>query len=407
MLDSLTRNIIYGHTYCSLEHTGTDIQPIITILICKKHKGELDVVDIANASAIKDVRASHTKLKYAHLVINNNQVLLKTIENTHSLSDVVLVNQTFPNIDLDAFYHEIIRSKEKAYVYICRKAYVDQLIKNYEEASIFIIHWSLGSTPMVSLLPFLKEASQIQTPITIAELEDGEIVAIHPTEVGSYQEEYYDIEGIKVAGTYINGLGAIVKTVGGVDENRISNNFETKEKEQQSYFQQHRFFAIGLPLAVGVLFAIFLVNFLFYSHYYDEVAVLQEIGNTNTLQKKLLVKKDSIVNQKQKLFEDVIASASSSASYFIDEIIQEMPETILLEGLQYHPLQKKIRKNKAVEIKENTIVITGETSENSDLSSWISSLENLEFTDSVSLSIENSEKKGKNIRFSIALLIKA
>ena len=101
----------------------------------------------------------------------------------------------------------------------------------------------------------------------------------------------------------------------------------------------------------------------------------------------------------------MIASASSSASYFIDEIIQEMPETILLEGLQYHPLEKKIRKNKVVEVKENTIVITGESSENADLSSWISSLENLEFIDSVS--IENLEEKGKNIRFSIALLIKA
>ena len=258
---------------------------------------------------------------------------------------------------------------------------------------------------MVSLLPFLKEASQIQTPIVTVHLEDGEIVAIHPTEAESYQEEYYDIEDIQVAGTYINGLGGIVKTVGGVDEKRVSNNFEAKEKEQQSYFKQHRLFAIGLPVAVGVLFAIFLVNFLFYSYYYDEVAVLQEIGSTNTLQKKLLVKKDSIVNQKQKLFEDVIASASSSASYFIDEIIQEMPETILLEGLQYHPLQKKIRKNKIVEIKENTIIITGETSENSDLSSWISSLENLAFTESVSIS--NLEKKGKNIRFSVALLIKA
>lgn len=405
MLDKLSRNIVYGNTYCSLEHIGTDIQPTITILICKKHKGELTVVDKTNASAISEVRASFSKLRYAHLVINNNQVLQKTIENVNSLSDQVLLNQTFSDIDLDVFYYEIIRSKEKAFVYICRKSYVEELIRNYEEVSIFITHWSLGNTPIVSLLSFLKDTSHIQTPTTTLELEEGKITFIDRMASKSYPNETYDVAGLQIDGEYINGLGSIIKTIAGVDEKHVSNNFETKEKEQQSHFKQHRLFAIGLPLALGVLFAIFLVNFLFYSYYYDEVAVLQEIGSTNTLQKKLLVKKDSIVDQKQKLFEDVIASASSSASYFIDEIIQEMPETILLEGLQYHPLEKKIRKNKVVEVKENTIVITGETSENSDLSSWISSLENLEFTDSVS--IDNLEEKGRNIRFSIALLIKA
>ncbi|MFC4636465.1 hypothetical protein ACFO3O_21340 [Dokdonia ponticola] len=405
MLDTLSRNIIYGNTYCSLEHTGTDTHGKIIILICKQQKGELKLISKESVSSIEGVKEFQPKLRYAHLVINNNQVLQKTIETINTLSDTVLLNQTFPNIDLEAFYHEIIRSKEKAYVYICRKSYIDSLHKEYESQSIFITHWSLGSTPLVSLLPFLKRESQIQSPTTTLKLKEGEITSIDRMASENYPNETYDVTGLQIDGEYINGLGSIIKTIAGVDEKYVSNNFETKEKEQQSYFKQHRLFTIGLPLAIGVLFTIFLVNFLFYSYYYDEVAVLQEIGSTNTLQKKLLVKKDSIVDQKQKLFEDVIASASSSASYCIDEIIQEMPETILLEGLQYHPLQKKIRKNKIVEIEENTIVITGETSENADLSSWISSLENLEFTDSVS--IDNLEEKGKNIRFSIALLIKA
>ena len=103
MLDSLMQNIIYGHTYCSLEHTGTDSLPIITILISKKHKGELTIVDKASASTIKNVRASHTKLKYAHLIINNNQVLQRTIENVNSLSDDALLNQTFSDIDVTVF----------------------------------------------------------------------------------------------------------------------------------------------------------------------------------------------------------------------------------------------------------------------------------------------------------------
>ncbi len=405
MLDSLTRNIIYGKTYCSLEHIGSDIDLTITILNCKKQKGELTVVDKETVSTIESVKEFDSKLKYAHLIINNNQVLQKATENRNNLSDIILINQTFPSIVLDDFYYEILRSKEKAYVYICRKAYINTLIKNYEEHSIFITQWSLGNTPVSSLLPFLKQETSLKTSTDTLALEDGEIVAIYPTEVGSYQNDYYDIEGIKIEGSYINTLGGILTLLAGTDEDRISTNFEEQQEQQQSTFTQNRLFAIGLPLAVGVLFALFLVNFLFYSYYYDEVAVLQEIGSTNILQKKLLVRKDSIVDQKQKRFEDVIASASSSASYFIDEIAKGMPDTILLEGLQYQPIEKRIRNNKAVQVKENTIIITGETAVNSDLSSWISSLETLEFSESVS--INNLEKKANNIRFSIEFLIKS
>ncbi|WP_299676090.1 hypothetical protein [uncultured Dokdonia sp.] len=404
MLDSLKRNIIYGNTYCCIEHLGSDTDPVIKALVCKKQKGELVTSDKTEVATIKDVRAFDAKLKYAHLIINNHQVLQKTVENGQSLSEIAIVNQAFPNIDVDSFYYEILRVKEKVYVYICRKAYVDELIKSYEKERIYITQWSLGSTPIHGVAPFLKNKLAIHTPTTTISLASGEIHTIDRIVSDAFQNEYYAIEGIQIEGGYINTLGGIITTVGGVDKNQVATNFSEEQLLKQSNFKQHRFFALGLPLALGALLLILLVNFLIYNHYYNEVAVLQEIGFSNTLQKKRLVKKDSIVSQKQKLFEDVIASASSSTSYFVDAIASEMPHTILLEKLQYQPLEKKIRNNKPVQVEANNIIITGETAVNKDLSSWVSSLEDLEFTDSVSMNIE---KKGKNIHFSITLLMKS
>lgn len=403
MFDTLLRNIIYGTTYYALEHIGANQDACINILIAKKNKGELTVVDKTKVSEVEEVREYSRKLKNAHLIINNNQVLQKTIENIQTLSEVVLVNQAFPNIDLNAFYYQIIRAREKAYVYICRKEYIDTLIQKYEDQAIYITQWSIGNTPIVALLPLLKKESIIQTPQSAIFLDNGEIRSIDRIETGNYQNEYYDVDGIKVEGSHINALGAIIATLGGVGKDIVSTNFEEKEVGQQSYFKQHRLFAIGLPVAVGILLLIFLVNFLFYNHYYTKVNYLNEIGGSNVLQKELLIKKDSIVDQKQKLFEDVIASASSSSSYFIDRVIGEMPSTILLDQLQYHPLLKKPRKNKPIVVQENTLVIRGETTVNNDLSEWISTLEELDFIESVS--IGNLEKKGKNTAFSIEILI--
>lgn len=403
MLDTLLRNIIYSTTYYALEHIGANQDACINILIAKKRKGELTVVDRAKVFEIENVKEYDRKLKNAHLIINNNQVLQKTIDNIQTLSEVVLVNQAFPNIDLNAFYYQIIRAREKAYVYICRKEYVDTLIRKYEDQAIYITQWSVGNTPLVSLLPLLKKESIIQTPQSAIFLDNGELRSIDRIETGNYQNEYYDVEGIKVEGNYINALGAIVTSLSGVDKDKVSTNFEEKEADLQSYFKQHRLFAIGLPVVVGVLLIIFLVNFLFYNHYYTKVNYLNEIGGSNVLQKELLIKKDSIVDQKQKLFEDVIASASSSSSYIIDQVIREMPSTILLDQLQYHPFLKKPRKNKPIVVEENTLIIHGETTVNNDLSEWISTLEEIDFIESVS--IGNLKKKGKNTAFSIEILI--
>lgn len=403
MLDTLLRNIVYGTTYYALEHIGANQDACINILIAKKKKGELTVVDKTKVFEIDEVREFNKKLKSAHLIINNNQVLQKTIDNIQTLSEVVLINQAFPNIDLNAFYHQIIRVREKAYVYICRKEYVDTLIQKYEDQTIYITQWSIGNTPIAALLPLLKKESIIQTPQSAIFIDNGAIRSIDRIETGNYQNEYYDVEGIKVEGSYINALGAIVATLGGVSKDIVSTNFEEKEIDLQSYFKQHRLFAIGLPVAIGILLLIFLVNFLFYNHYYTKVNYLNEIGGSNVLQKELLIKKDSIVDQKQKLFEDLIASASSSSSYFIDRVIGEMPSTILLDQLQYHPLVKKPRKNKPIIVQENTLVIHGETTMNNDLSEWISTLEELDFIESVS--IGNLEKKGKNTAFSIEILM--
>ncbi|MEP0262330.1 hypothetical protein [Dokdonia sp.] len=403
MLDSLTRNIIYGTTYCALEHRGTDRDMSIAVLIAKKRKGELLLEERAVVSTVEDIKEHYDTLRYAHLIINNDLVLQKTVQITQKVPDTVIVNGAFPNIELDAFYYEIIRTEVTAYVYICRKAYIDGLIKTYEDQKLFITAWSLGSTALVSLFSLLEDVSEIQTVKTTLSLEKGKLTGIFPTIEREYQTRYYDVEGLKVEGDYVNALGAIVRIIGGTDDDLVTTNFNEREGEQQSHFKQHRIFAIGVPLTIGALLLIFLVNFLFYNHYYTEVTSLQEVGETNVLQKQLLIKKDSIVNQKQKLFEDVIESASSSSSYFLDEIIQEMPHTILLDGLQYHPLVKKIRKNKPVIVQENTIIITGTTTVNNDLSVWISTLEGLEFTESVS--IKNLEKEGRNTTFGIELLI--
>lgn len=404
MLDTLSRNIIYGRTHYAIEHIGTNEDVSILVLQVKDQKGELNITETVTTSGVEKIKELFPKLKSANLVVNNNQVLQKTVISNSNLADSALLNEAFPNIDLNVFYYEITRGLDKAFIYICRKEYVETLIEDYKTKHIFITQWSLGNSSLDSVIPLLNGQGEINSKSSVVEYADGYINSIKSIQSNEKVHLSYQIESLEVDGNQINALGTVLRSLGGVDEQRSSSNYISTEEVRQSSFKQHRFYEIGLPAAIGILLLIFLVNFLFYNHYYQEVSMLDEIGDANVLQKQLLAKKDSIVVQKQKLFEDVIESSSSSSSFYIDQVIREMPETILLEQLQYHPILKKIRKGKPIVLEDNIISIRGVTRVNNDISSWISTIENMDFTNKIS--IKNLEKKGSNTLFTIELRIK-
>lgn len=402
MLDTLSRNIIYGKTHYAIEHIGEDES--ILILQVKDQKGELNITETTTVDTIDKVKEQLSKLKSAHLIINNNQVLQKTVISDTTRADIELLNSAFSNIDVKVFYYEIVRSAGKAFVSICRKEYVHSLIQSYRDKNVFITAWSLGNSPLDSLIPMLDGQGTIVTASSAVAYKNGYKDAIHHNANHQDVQASFQIDGLEVQGNQMNALGAVLRNLGGVDEDRYCSNYNEDQEDKQSLFKQHRFYELGLPAAVGILLLVFLVNFLFYNYYYQEVSVLGEISESNTLQKELLVKKDGIVDQKQKLFEDVIESSSSSSSFYIDQVVQEMPQTISLEQLQYHPLLKKIRKGKSIALENDIISISGVAKVNSDISYWISIIEDKDFVNKVS--IKNLENKGSNTLFTIEVQTK-
>ena len=244
-----------------------------------------------------------------------------------------------------------------------------------------------------------KPTSFISEDYSFAYDQDTLISVSPATE--NYAPSNYRIQDIQVHSDYLNTLGIILENFG--IDTRVTSNAEDAISEKQQHYTQHRIYALGLPIAIGSLLLIFLVNFFVYNHYFTKVEDLEVLGNTNTLQRKLLLKKDSIVDQKQRLFEDVIASSSSSSSYFIDEIIGLMPNTLLLDRLTYHPLLKKMRKGKPLAILPNSIEIQGSTAINNDLSQWINALEKKEFVKEVS--IKDLDKKGRFTNFNLTIVL--
>lgn len=404
MLDTLARNIIYGSSYTAIEHIGTKKDAAIRVLITSYKKSELNITEAHQIESIKSIENIDPKIKHANLIINNEQLLEKQLPLSNTASDNGLLNQAFPNIDLGNFYYEILRLENTALVCICRKSYVESLLNDYEEVGVFITRWHLGITPMTYLGASIETTNEISAAGYECYFDNGLLRSVSAIETDANPSDNYNIQGLKVSKENVNALGAVLSNFQNTQE-QVSSNTSDDITEKQTYFKQHRTFALGLPLAIGTLLVIFLVNFLIYNNYFTKVENLEAIGNTNVMQKQLLLTKDSIVAQKQKRFEDVIASSASASSYFIDRIAENMPASILLDQLTYHPLLKKAKPNKPLRFKERTIEIKGSTPRNEELSAWISELENLDFIKEVS--IKNLDKEGRSTDFSLTILLES
>ncbi len=94
--------------------------------------------------------------------------------------------------------------------------------------------------------------------------------------------------------------------------------------------------------------------------------------------------------------------ASSKASWYLDQVGREVPESVTLTEIQWQPVSKNIKKETLIETKLQTMIIKGISHKGDDFSTWLSLLEELDWVDNMLI---NSYGSGKKISTSFELEI--
>jgi len=385
-MKALLQHIIHGKNFSAIEHLERNGQEQLVLVSTALRKGELEIVAKNEVQSIATVPDYIEKKGKVHLTINNDKVLFKKVASESVLSEV-LVHNAFPNIDFKDFYYELHKSDDKTYIFLCRRSYIEALIEQYMEVGLIITSWSLGFSAVSAVLPFLDNSlSTIVLPSYELSVQEATIVDSIRQE---NPEQSYLLGGEEISNRFINCFGGVLRSYVDYDVNATSN-FHAEIGTQAMQYKQQRFFQKGLPVALGILLAVFLINFLAYSDYQKKVDRLEQISLINANQRKILTQKEAVVAQKKKRFDDVISSASSSTSFFIDELMLLLPTSISLNELSVQPIARKIRANKEIEFEQDSILITGVTTNMSDFSSWISEIEQLHFVENTFLSISSN-----------------
>jgi len=383
VINSLITYLKEGSIYYGIEVVEIEGQESINLLEVQKKKQELFINEELTFSNLGQVSEKIKKDSPVFLILNTSKVLTKIVpKNTSNIDNIeAAVNGAFPNLDFESFYYEVNENGGNYIASICKKEHLNGYLKALNELKLNAFSICLSVSSIDAVLDYLNE-NEVVVSNSILGITSKTINHIDPIPASDKaQKALYDINGVSVSSGSILGFSSILKHL--LKKTSGLSNFSDEIVKGATNFQYGRYFNLILKSSL-IFFAIaLLVNFLFFNNYYQKVESYNETFTETKRSELQLMKLQKDVQIKQDRVEAILSVVGSRTSYYLDEIGNQLPNTLLLTSIQYQPLTKQIRANKAIEIVENNILVSGVSSNSEHFYDWVATLEKLSWTNNV------------------------
>jgi hypothetical protein len=387
--------ILLGKKYLAIEVFSKNGDHY-AVLEAEQKKKELRISRSDVFSDLEDVKKYKSKNPLV-LVINNNQVLQKEVAG-NEINDKKLLHKAFPNIRLEEFYYDIWRREASSVIAICRKSYADEVCRligeNFKLSGI-----SLGGCS-ISVLNGIETPDIITTNTHLIDfIHDDNGVVLQDVD----EQKQYNLNGLEVNNTQILSFCGILKCI----LNLSSTNGSINDVQLQllENYKQHAFFQKGLVTAVSVILVALLINFFLFTHYFEKLQLLNQTLTLNSGNVENVTQIKKRVNDKEKKLLSFNSGNASRSSLILNEIVKELPSSILLSGISYNPLEKKIKDHEAVITQDGSVIISGTTLSNEAFIGWVNAVEELVFIHNVTI-VSFGKDDNNDTKFSIKINLK-
>ncbi len=386
MLPQLLTYGKFGNLFYGIEHTITDGKKTLNALILRKKKGELLIESTFECDKISNLNNQLQKGQHLFLIINNEQILFKVLKGVNDTSQKAIA-LAFPNLKIEDFYYEIYTSNDSTFIAICRKEYIDSILKEYNVLGFNVIDFSLGNLIGSQLSSYVKKSTINSSNASLIFLENS-ISSIEKLDNNSLTN--YTINGLKLTNKQVLPLAGIIAYY--THQETTTSNFKHLSNDLSDNFKHKQIFDLGLKVGLSIVFLLLLVSFLFFSHYSTEINSLNNELELNKSYKNSFIKLADQVDKKERLVTN-FSLTSSRSSWYLDQIAEALPHSIILSEIQFQPLKKSIKKQKQIVIQEYIIIIKGRSNSSSNFSNWINILEQQNWIEKVMIQEYGTGKK--------------
>lgn len=369
-------SFLLGRQYIGIEHFTSNNEDKIALLLVEKKREGLVIGQKDRISYHKKIADKwDTKLPF-FLIINTSQVIQKEVSGAET-SDEKILHKAFPNTNWDEFYVEIWRLKTKSLVAITRKTYLDEIISQYEKQKITIAGISLGVCAIAEIKSYVNESMIYTNHQAITNEEDQQILS----SAGQEAVINYNINDLEIQNRHLLAFSGVLRLL--LNNSANSGSVISYSEALQDTWYQKQFFAKGLKVIIGTLLTILLLNFVFFTHYYKLAQESAETILVNQSSQQDISKIKQRIIVKEEKVKNSLGKTDSQSSLLINEIAKEIPPSILLTELNYHPLEKKIKAEEPILYTNKVITLMGTTLSNDDFTHWIENMEKIRWIDKI------------------------
>jgi hypothetical protein len=314
-----------------------------------------------------------------------------------------LIQQAIPNAVEDDFIIEQHQGTNgHVFISFARKNGIDELLNSFKEQKFTVLGFSLGpfnSTALINIFDTLP-SSLVVDHYRISFYQENK--QIQDFERTNGDEIIYDLAGYSLSSSFLSPLtNALSYYIKDDEQIRI-----TSIKDNLEEFASKRLFIFTGWSSLIFVFLTLIINILLYSNYSQQE---QQLENQVAGSKELTLTMSKLKEEmewKEKFLNQAGILKNTRMSLYADQIASILPEGMILEKMEIHPVNSKIKKQKEIELQPDKILIEGIVNNSQIVDKWIDKLKMLNWIEDVYVVNYNKENDSANGVFSLEIRIK-
>lgn len=367
---------------------------IYNLLTIKKKANKISILSKQTFATFELLLKTADKKIPLIIVIEGKSVLNKEI-NFENEADV----NWQKNIDYSAIYYTDIKGANSNFISFCRKNIVDETISKFHENGFQIVDVYIGSFLAALLNNVLKKEVIIASDLRL-EFENEKLLSF------SKQNEIIKSTDYKIGHEIVSNIflplyGTIIHFF--VKPKEVSKTINPNLNSEELIYKK-AFTTLGITILIGFLISLSISYFLiqYYGTKNSELN-LQTVYSNQSYQ--LILDLEAKKEKKLNILKETGFLSSKFLSYYGYEIIKSIPDNISLNELNIVPLKEEYKENKKAFFDSKTIIIKGETYQESSFSNWLEGLKKTDWLQRFEIISLKKDKKNKSI-FEIKITLK-
>lgn len=367
-----------------------DDSEIFNLLTIHKKSSKLDIITSRQFISFEDLTKVTSTKTPVIITIDGKGTLNKKIDRE---SDVDI--SWLKTINFNTIYHTTYQQDEISFMSFCRESVVQETIKLFSDAKFEILDIYVGSFIGVLLKDFITQSEYISGKLDLS-FQESELIHFTKNEG---KNPTFKIGTTHVMSSHIPLYACALHFY--LKPETISKSENKMNLEEVIY--RKAFNTLGVSMLI-IFFTLLMISYSLIQYYGSKTSDLNLKNLYSNQSYKKLKSLEKKREQQLIILGESGLTSSTFISHYVHDILKTIPQNIKLDEFNYCPVDKEIKLEKKVLFISKTILIKGQTNEETTFNNWLS---NIKATSWVrKFEIINLKKDKKNIsHFEVKILV--